>query len=103
METMLAMWSGDLNQDNKVIFQGPGNDIFSLFLAVITDPANTNFISNFVSRTYSAADYNLDGKVIFQGPNNERSTLLFNTILVHPDNDAYLSNFILQITGKGGD
>jgi len=103
METMFAMWSGDLNHDNKVIFQGPDNDIFSILLAVLSDPENTNLISNFVSRSYSTADYDLDGKVIFQGPNNDRSKLLFNTILVHPENDAFLSNFILQITGKGGD
>ena len=102
MDVMAAMWSGDLNHDNQVIFQGPNNDVFALFLAVLTDPANTNFISNFVSRTYSTADYDLDGSVIFQGPNNDRSKLLFNTILIHPDNEAYLSNFILQITGKGG-
>ena len=102
METMFAMWSGDLNHDNRVIFQGPDNDVFSLFLTVLTDPENTNHISNFVSRTYSVADYDLDGEVIFQGPNNDRSKLLFNTILVHPDNDTYLSNFILQIGGKRG-
>ena len=102
METMFAMWSGDLNHDNKVIFQGPNNDIFSLFLVVLIDPENTNLISNFVSRIYSPADYDLDGKVIFQGPNNDRSKLLFNTILAHPDNDTYLSNFILQVIEKGG-
>ena len=101
-EAILAMWAGDLNQDNKIIFQGPNNDIFYLFLAVLLDSENTNAISNFVSRTYSVADFNLDGQVIFQGPNNDRSALLFNTILVHPDNDAYFSNFILQISGKGG-
>lgn len=102
MGTMFAMWSGDLNHDNKVIFQGPNNDVFSLFLAVIADPENTNFISNFVSHIYSPADYNLDGKIIFQGPSNERSILLFNTTLAHPENDTYLSNFILEVTGKGG-
>ncbi|GEM_PF-5611839 len=101
-EAALAMWAGDLNQDNQVIFQGPNNDIFYLFLAILLDPENTNAISNFVSQTYSAADFNLDGKVIYQGPNNDRSALLFNTILVHPDNDTYLSNYILQIIGKGG-
>ena len=102
MESKIAMWAGDLNQDNAVIFQGPNNDIFAMFLAVLLDPANTNHISNFVSHTYSAADFNLDGRVIFQGPNNDRSALLFNTTLVHPENKVYLSNFILQITGKGG-
>ncbi len=101
-DATLAMWAGDLNQDNQIIFQGPNNDIFYLFLTILLDPENTNAISNFVSHTYSAADFNLDGRVLFQGPNNDRSALLFNTILLHPDNTAYFSNFILHITGKGG-
>jgi len=103
MDMGLAMWAGDLNQDNAVIFQGPHNDVFYMFLAVLTDSANTNSITNFVSHTYSVADFNLDGKVIFQGPNNDNSALLFNTILTHPANEGYFSNFILQILDKGRD
>ncbi len=102
-ETTYQLWAGDVNQDNVVIFQGPQNDIFHLFLAVLVDPANTKFIDNFVSETYSAGDVNLDGKVIYQGPNNDQSALLFNTILVHPDNTTFFSNFILQIQDKGGE
>ncbi len=102
-ETTFQLWAGDVNQDNSVIFQGPQNDIFPLFLAVIADPENTRFIDNFVSETYSPGDINLDGKVIYQGPNNDQSSLLFNTILVHPDNTTYFSNFILQVQDKGGE
>jgi len=99
-ETTYQLWAGDLNQDNVVIFQGPDNDIFSIFFSVITDPVNTNFIDNFVSETYSSGDINLDGKVIYQGPDNDQSALLFNTTLIHPDNTDYFSNFILQVLDK---
>ncbi len=102
MEAMNVMWSGDVNQDNSVIYQGPKNDIFDLFLNILLDPANTKKITNYVSTTYASGDVNLDGKVIFQGPNNDRSALLFNTTLVHPENTDYFSNFILQIDDKGG-
>ena len=99
-ETTLQLWAGDLNQDNAVIFQGPNTDIFYLFLAVLSDAKNTKFIDNFVSKTYSSGDVNLDGKVIYQGPSNDQSLLLFNTTLVHPENTAFFSNFILQILEK---
>ncbi|MEM6316436.1 MAG: Ig-like domain-containing protein [Bacteroidota bacterium] len=98
-----AMWGGDLNQDNKVIYQGPQNDLFFIFMEVLTDPENTKFISNFVGQRYSTGDFNLDGKVIYQGPNNDRSDFLFNTTLLHPGNIGYFTNYILNINVKGGE
>lgn len=100
LENQNTMWSGDLNQDNRVIYQGPNNDVFNILLDVLLDPANKKIIDNFVSNTYALGDFNLDGKVIFQGPDNDRSALLFNTILIHKENKKFVSNFILQITGK---
>ncbi len=91
----LAAWSGDLNGDNKTIFQGPNNDIFYIFLQVISDSINTNNLSNFINHGYSERDFNLDGTVIFQGPNNDRSILLYNTVYVHPDNEIQQSNFVV--------
>ncbi|MEM1121689.1 MAG: Ig-like domain-containing protein, partial [Bacteroidota bacterium] len=100
MESMNVMWAGDLNQDNQVIYQGPENDIFYLFLEILLDPNNTKKISNFVSTQYSAGDFNLDGRILFQGPNNDRSALLFSTTLVHPNNEEYFTNFILNVLNK---
>lgn len=100
MENKNVMWAGDLNQDNKIIYQGPNNDIFNLFLDVLTDPENTKKITNFVSERYSSGDFNLDGKVLYQGPDNDRSALLFNTILVHPENVDFFTNFILGVGEK---
>ncbi len=91
-----AMWSGDLNQDEKTIYQGPNNDIFRMFLHVILDSLNESYLTNFISTNYTQNDFNLDGSVIYQGPNNDRSNLLFNTVLNHPDNDFKASNFILS-------
>ena len=96
-----ALWSGDLNSDDKVIYQGPNNDIFYMFLTVLLDDNNASFLPNFISRGYTERDINLDGSVIYQGPNNDRARLLFNTILKHPDNDAKYSNFIIQVDSGG--
>ena len=97
MENIQSMWAGDLNNDRKVIYQGPGNDIFDIFFHIIEDEENQNYIPNFISSGYTKNDFNLDGKVIFQGPDNDRSILLFNTILAHPANGLFLPNFIIEI------
>ena len=96
-----ALWAGDLNKDEKVIYQGPNNDIFYMFIEVVLDELNTNFLPNYITRGYTEKDINLDGSVIFQGPNNDRARLLFNTILMHPENDAKFSNFIIQVDTGG--
>jgi hypothetical protein len=90
-----AMWAGDFNEDGKVVYQGPFNDVFYLFSRVLADPGNTQNLANFIINGYELQDLNLDGKVIYQGPNNDRATLLYHTVLVHPSNAALLANFIV--------
>ncbi|MEM1121089.1 MAG: hypothetical protein AAGJ18_11625, partial [Bacteroidota bacterium] len=90
-----ALWSGDLNGDGRVIYQGPQNDIFEMFLQVILDTLNDQYLTNFINAGYTNNDFNMDGTVIFQGPNNDKSTLLFNTILKHPNNPENFSNFVI--------
>ncbi len=90
------LWSGDLNQDEKTIFQGPRNDIFNMFVEVIADTLNERYLTNYISKYYTVNDFNLDGVTIYQGPNNDRANLLFNTILIHPENDSRVANFILS-------
>ncbi len=100
MDNLESMWSGDLNSDGKVIYQGPNNDIFYMFLHVLQDKGNKDFLPNYISSRYTNDDFNLDGSVIYQGPNNDRARLLFSTILSHPDNPQKFSNFIIY-TGTG--
>jgi len=100
VDDLESLWSGDLNSDGKVIYQGPNNDIFFMFLHVLQDEGNIDFLPNFISNRYTNDDFNLDGSVIYQGPNNDRAKLLFNTILRHPDNAQKFSNFIIY-QGEG--
>jgi len=95
-----TMWSGDLNQSNDVIYQGPNNDIFHLFLQVLLDSLNQNYLTNYINQGYTVNDFNMDGVTIFQGPNNDRANLLFNTILDHPDNPNKLTNFVISTKGS---
>ena len=90
-----ALWPGDLNGDHKVIYQGPFNDVFSMFFYVMTFQGNEQNLANFICQAYNSYDVNLDGRTIYQGPNNDRSMILFFTVLKHPENAALLANFIV--------
>jgi|GEM_PF-3494458 len=91
-----SLWSGDFNGDGKVIYQGPFNDVFTLFSKVVGNSENTTNLANFIVSGYKTEDFNLDGKTIYQGPGNDRSYLLLNTILASPSNVTLLANFIVS-------
>lgn len=90
----MRLWSGDLNSDKRVIYQGPYNDVFKLFSDVLTHPMNTSNLANYIRIGYENSDINMDGYSIYQGPNNDRSLLLLQTILAHPNNTILLANFM---------
>ncbi len=92
----MALWAGDLNGDKKVIYQGPANDIFLIFIFTMLDTSNTSLLANHIGLGYDLADLNLDGRIIYQGPNNDRSKMLFYNILKSPENNQQLANFILN-------
>jgi hypothetical protein len=77
-----ALWGGDLNDDGRAIFQGPGNDILKLFITVLNDQKNKDFHTNFISTGYLDADANMDGKAIYSGLGNDRS-VLFQFLMSH--------------------
>ena len=82
--------------DGSVIFQGPLNDVFTLFSKVLSASENVDHLANFILHGYYGEDLNMDGKVIYQGPGNDRALLLYNTILGHPANVSNLANFIVR-------
>ena len=89
-----CLWAGDLNQDNKVIYQGPVNDAFPLLARIIQLPENNQVLVNYIETAYRSEDLNLDGKVIFQGPNNDKAPMLFFTTFSNPGNPYHFNNFV---------
>ena len=90
-----ALWAGDINHDGRVILQGPGTDVFQLFLKVLSDPLNEFGSSNFVSYGYDTSDINMDGKTNYAGPGNEKLIMwqyIFGPVLAggSPQNGAIL-------------
>ena len=89
-----VLWAGNVQTDNRVVFQGPSNDPSPVFFTVFLDPLNTGGLANFVHTGYDRSDVNLDGLTIFQGPNNEPDIIFFN-VFFHPENTAFLASYII--------
>lgn len=91
----LALWAGNCNGNENIIFQGGGNDPDNIFFDVLSDPQNTGFQANYINTQYSTNDVNMDGEVIFQGNNNDPNVIFFNA-LGHPENNNFSANYIIQ-------
>ncbi len=89
-----ALWTGNTNNDDQIIFQGANNDVGSIFFEVLLDPDNDESSTNFIRNAYSTNDLNLDGNVIYQGIGNDLNAIFFN-VLSHPDNTQFQSNYII--------
>ncbi|MEO0468070.1 MAG: CotH kinase family protein [Bacteroidota bacterium] len=93
---LFGLWSGDVNADQKIVYQGSNADPSSIYLSILLDPANTTFARNFIiTDRYDAADANLDGDVIFQGLGSDQIQV-FLEILTHPGNSSFSRNFVIQ-------
>ncbi len=88
-----ALWAGNSNLNNQLVFQGENNDINTCFFDVMTDPLNTSLATNFISATYNSGDCNMDCNTIYQGTNNDIDIIFFN-VLTHPNNTIPVVNFI---------
>ncbi|MES2773603.1 MAG: hypothetical protein V4722_05440 [Bacteroidota bacterium] len=86
-----ALWAGNANGDNKVKYQGGGNDRTFIQSDVVNFPANTTLNINYDQAIgYFQADINMDSKAKYQGSGNDR-TLLQSLVL------GYLLNTALNI------
>ncbi len=91
----MALWAGDLNGDGKIIYQGPWNDILTLFQNVVLSENNEDVLANYIVDGYNISDFNMDGYVIYQGPRNDKAKLLIHSILSAPENILGLANFVI--------
>ena len=93
-QPLSLLWSGDINQDQRIILNGVGSDLGKVLAAVLTDEDNAQISTSYQLTGYLDTDLNMDGVTRFTGPGNDVSNLLGN-ILLHPANDALISNFII--------
>ena len=89
-----ALWAGNVDFNDKVLFQGGIVDPAPILNDVFNDPKNTEFLANFILIGYHRGDVNMDGKAVFQGSPNDTDLIFFNTI-GHPENGNLNANFII--------
>jgi hypothetical protein len=89
-----ALWAGNAQNDNRIIFQGPNNDPDPVFFSVYFDSDNIDFLANYIQSGYLDSDVNMDCSTIFQGPNNEPDIIFFN-VFFHPENTSFFANYIV--------
>lgn len=88
------LWAGNANSNDELVFQGDANDTDAVFFQVILAPGNGTFSPNYIFDGYHTGDTNMDGRVIFQGFDNDVDFMIFYNLLTHPQNPAFLINFI---------
>lgn len=92
--TTALLWTGDVNNSNSIIANGPGSDSSVILGAILVAPENTTVNAAYRLSGYYSTDLNMDGVTVYTGPNND-ANLLFGNILLHPDNLGTNANFIV--------
>jgi hypothetical protein len=91
LNSVSAMWTGDVNSNGNVKFQGSSNDATIILNEVLGAPGNTGAFGSgaqpgyIYTNQYSSSDINMNSDVKFQGSNND-ATILLNNILSYPAN-----------------
>ena len=91
----LALWGGNGQANNTVIFQGPANDPGAIFFDVLLAQDNVSMAANFIEQGYRQGDYDMDGQTIFQGPGNDVNFVFFNVLLHAVNFPDLLANFVI--------
>lgn len=92
-----ALWAGDTNADNSIIFSGGNNDVNTIKDYILADPSNVlNFIT-YASLGYLIQDADLNGLARFSGSPND-SNVIKDNVLNHPSNILNLPTFIISTT-----
>jgi hypothetical protein len=87
-----ALWAGNTNANQAVVFAGQNNDKDPIFNEVDQAPGNILRLQTFVLPGYWLGDVNMDGNSIFAGQNNDVDPI-FNNVDGHPVNILRLQTF----------
>ncbi|MEH6536553.1 MAG: hemagglutinin protein [Psychroserpens sp.] len=92
-----ALWAGDTNTDDSIIFSGSNNDVNAIKDYILADPSNfLNFIT-YASSGYLIQDIDLSSAARFSGSPND-SNIIKDNILNHPGNFLNLPTFTISTT-----
>ncbi len=83
-----GLWSGNGNNDNKIVYAGSGTDVTPISAAVLLNPLNTTFSPTLPLFGYHRADFNMDGKVVYAGSGTD-VTRISSSVILHPANTTF--------------
>jgi hypothetical protein len=84
-----ALWAGNANLDNKVVYAGTGTDLSPISSKVLTAAGNAGaFSKSFPVFGYFSEDVDMNGAVIYAGTGTDQS-LISQNVLLHPENNAF--------------
>ncbi len=90
----MALWGGNANADDLLVFQGADNDANKAFFDVLNAPQNEDEQMNYILEGYYESDIDINCQIIFQGSQNDLNMIFFN-IVAHPQNTEALPNFLI--------
>jgi len=90
-----ALWAGNADADDKIVYQGAGNDANGPFFEVLAAPENTDVKVNYIFVGYNMSDFDMNCSTIYQGGNNDLNIVFFN-IITHPENLSASPSFIIH-------
>ncbi|WP_298515720.1 leucine-rich repeat domain-containing protein [uncultured Kordia sp.] len=88
----LGMWSGNVNGDSIVQYQGGTPDATAILSAALNDPGNFLNFSTFIINGYTDNDVNMSGTTQYEGGVAD-SPLILQNVLAHPGNFLNFSTF----------
>ena len=92
----VALWAGNVFRDGRVIYQGTGNDVNSIYQLTFSAPTNTLQSPFFKLRSYNLGDVNMNGETVSQGTANDVEFIYLNVFGNHPGNVLGQNFFIIR-------
>ncbi|MBR9920154.1 MAG: tandem-95 repeat protein [Bacteroidetes bacterium] len=89
-----ALWAGNTNADDKVVYAGQDNDKDPIFNEIDQAPGNPLKFQTYIYNGYHLGDVKLDGATIFAGQDNDVDAI-FNNIDAYPANLLKLQTFVI--------
>ncbi len=89
---IIAMWTGNVNQDTNIQYSGTNSDAPSITSSVLNAPLNFLKFPTYTFKGYHLSDTDMDGNTQATGTNSDTPYVLQN-ILVHPGNPLKFNTY----------
>lgn len=92
-----AMWTGNVDIDDSMIYQGSRSDAAAIYQRIIGDTGrNPLQSSSYKIKAYDLGDLNMNGETVFQGPGNDLEFIYLNVIKNHDGNVTKQNSFVVK-------